>query len=319
MSAILISLAVGAGLMLTAVGILLKARDREEVLADILDMPYGERDVPVTAVTETHSSFVESAISLAGKMVARVDNRGSLAKHLELARIPLRVGEYVVLVGCAAVITAALLRISTGQAIFGLVGIVAGLGAGSYVPRFRIKRRRKKFEAQLPGALSLIASSLAAGHTFLRSIQMMCEEAEAPLSEEFARVVYETRLGDSVVDALDRMAVRLDIADVVWVVQAIKIQQTVGGKLADLLHTLADFIRAREEVRREVDVLTAEGRISAWVLGALPIGLMVFIQLVNPGYAEPMYHGGGLIALILTGVSIVTGFVVIRRMVKIEV
>jgi tight adherence protein B len=183
----------------------------------------------------------------------------------------------------------------------------------------RIRRRRRAFEAQLPGALSLIASSLAAGHTFLRSIQMMCEEAEAPLSEEFARVVYETRLGDSVVDALDRMADRLHIDDVRWVVQAIKIQQTVGGKLADLLHTLADFIRAREEVRREIDVLTAEGRISSWVLGALPFGLLFFIQLVNPGYAEPMYHGKGLIALGATGVSILTGFVVIRRMVKIEV
>jgi tight adherence protein B len=93
----------------------------------------------------------------------------------------------------------------------------------------------------------------------------------------------------------------------------------VGGKLADLLHTLADFIRAREEVRREVDVLTAEGRISAWVLSALPVCLFMFLQLSNPTYLEPMYHGGGLIALIGVAVSITTGFVVIRRMVKIEV
>ena len=100
---------------------------------------------------------------------------------------------------------------------------------------------------------------------------------------------------------------------------AIKIQQTVGGKLADLLHTLADFIRAREEVRREVDVLTAEGRISAWVLAALPVGLLGFLQMTNPDYVAPLYHGFGIIVLAGTGLSILTGFLIIRRMVNIEV
>ena len=186
-------------------------------------------------------------------------------------------------------------------------------------PKFKLRRRRRAFEAQLPGALSLIASSIAAGHTFLRAIQMMCEESDPPMSEEFARVVYETRLGDPVVDALGRMAARLEIKDLQWVVQAIRIQQTVGGKLADLLHTLADFIRAREEVRREVSVLTAEGRISAYVLGALPIGLLFVMQVINPGYLQPLLHGGGLLVLAATGLSVVTGVAVILRMVKIEV
>jgi tight adherence protein B len=148
---------------------------------------------------------------------------------------------------------------------------------------------------------------------------MMCEESEPPMSEEFARVVYETRLGDPVVDALERMAVRLDIRDLEWVVQAIRIQQTVGGKLADLLHTLADFIRAREEVRREVQVLTAEGRISAYVLGAMPVFLMFAVQVMNPGYMQPLLQGKGLLVLAATGLSVVTGVAVILKMVKIEV
>src|SRR4029077_3275769 len=122
---------------------------------------------------------------------------------------------------------------------------------------------------------------------------LMCEEAEPPIKDEFARVVYETQLGDPLVDALERMAARLDIRDVEWVVQAIRVQQTVGGKLADLLHTLADFIRAREEVRREVDVLTAEGRISAYILGGLPFGLFLLLSVSNPKYMQPMYHGWG--------------------------
>ncbi len=102
-------------------------------------------------------------------------------------------------------------------------------------------------------------------------------------------------------------------------VQAIRIQQTVGGKLADLLHTLADFIRAREEIRREVLVLTAEGRISAYVLGGLPIFLAVFIQISNPGYLDPMFQGWGPIWLGGALASIATGMAIIFRMIKVDV
>ena len=108
----------------------------------------------------------------------------------------------------------------------------------------------------------------------------------------------ETQLGDPLVDALERMAQRLDVRDVDWVVQAIRIQQTVGGKLADLLHTLADFIRAREEIRREIDVLTAEGKVSAYVLGALPaLPRASSSRCINPGYLDPMFEGWGPIWL----------------------
>src|SRR3546814_11188905 len=98
---------------------------------------------------------------------------------------------------------------------------------------------------------------------------MMTQEAGGPLAEEFGRVVSETELGDPLLDSLQRMADRLDIRDVDWVVQAIRIQQTVGGKLADLLHTLADFNRARDEIRREVDGFKSEGRGWAFVPGGV--------------------------------------------------
>ena len=316
---LLISVAVGLGLTAIVIGILLRARDREQSLADILDLPFGERDVPIESVTETRGHLVEGTVGLAEKMIGQLDARGSLSSSLERARIPLKPGEYIVVAACSAVVSAAFFELLTRSFVLAAAGFVLAPLAALGFPKFKIRRRRKAFEAQLPGALSLIASSIAAGHTFLRSIQMMCEESEAPLSEEFARVVYETRLGDPVVDALERMAVRLEIRDLVWVVQAIRIQQTVGGKLADLLHTLADFIRAREEVRREVDVLTAEGRISAWVLGALPVGLLLVMRVMNPGYTDPLLHGKGLLLLGATFASIAMGVGVIRRMVKIEV
>ena len=183
----------------------------------------------------------------------------------------------------------------------------------------RSAKRRKAFEQQMPEALSLIAASLEAGHTFLRSVEMMVEESAPPMAEEFERVLTEVRLGDPVIDAMQRLSDRLQIPDLAWVVQALRIQQTVGGKLAELLMTLAEFMRAREELRREVAVLTAEGRMSARVLGFLPLVVFMVIKTLNPEYVEPLLSGGGLIALIGAGVSVLTGIFVIKRMARIDV
>lgn len=310
---------VGGGLALVVGGLLFRVREREKALAEILDLPFGERDVRPDSVSEGYSPLVEGTIGLAGKVVEQFDEKGDMRAALERARIPMRPGEYVVTAGAATLALAAVLFGVTGAWVFGIVGLAVGPLAAAAFVRWRIAKRRKAFEAALPDALTLIASSLSAGHTFLRAIQMMCEEAEPPMSEEFGRLVAETRLGDPVVDALARMAKRLEIRDLDWVVQAIRIQQTVGGRLADLLHTLADFIRAREEVRRDVAVLTAEGRISAWVLTGLAPLMFLAIQVVSPDYMKPMYQGWGLIVLGGTAALMALGSVIIFRMCKIEV
>ncbi len=319
MTVIIPVLFVGLGLALLVAGVLARIRDRDRQLAEILELPYGERDVRVEGVSENLSPLVESTVGLAGRVVEQFDAKGAMAASLERARIPLRPGEYVLVTAAGSLGIATLLLALSGTWIFALLGAALGPLVSTVVVRRRISKRRKAFEAALPDALGLIASSLSAGHTFLRSIQMMCEEAPPPLSEEFSRLVSETRLGDPVVDALDRMAKRLQIRDLDWVVQAIRIQQSVGGKLADLLHTLADFIRAREEVRREVNVLTAEGRISAWVLSAMAPFMLFAINFVSPEYMKPMYHGLGLVVLLGTACMVAAGTFIIFRMTKIEV
>jgi len=310
---------VGGGLALVVGGLLFRVREREKALAEILDLPFGERDVRPDSVSEGYSPLVEGTIGLAGKVVDQFDEKGDMRAALERARIPMRPGEYAVIAAGATLALAAVLYGITGTLFVAAVGLVAGPLAAAGFIRHRIAKRRKAFEAALPDALTLIASSLSAGHTFLRAIQMMCEEAEPPMSEEFARVVAETRLGDPLVDSLARMAKRLEIRDMDWVVQAIRIQQTVGGRLADLLHTLADFIRAREEVRRDVAVLTAEGRVSAWVLTALAPLMFLAIQVLSPGYMKPMFQGWGLVVLGFTAMLMAAGSVIIFRMCKIEV
>jgi tight adherence protein B len=310
---------VGGGLALLAVGILTRVYAKEERLADILDLPWGEKDVDLPATVEQHSSLVENTIGVAGRIIDQMDEKGSLLTLLERSRIPVRPGEFALFVLAGGVTLGALVTAVTQSFIFGGASALASPFIALVFLRRRVEKRTKKFEEQFPEALTLIASSMSAGHTFLRSIQMMCEEAEAPISEEFARVVHETQLGDPLVDALARMAVRLDIRDVEWVVQAIRIQQTVGGKLADLLHTLADFIRAREEIRREIQVLVAEGKISAYVLGALPIFLGFFVQVSNPGYLAPMFEGWGLVWIGGALASIAVGMGMIFRMIKVDI
>ncbi|MEY2399346.1 MAG: pilus assembly protein CpaF [Actinomycetota bacterium] len=324
----LVPVVVGLGLTTIVVGFLLRARERAEAMNSLMDLArfgedaFGDEE---EAKIEQAKSLIDvstisrGAVSLAGRLIAQVDEQGALAASLERARIPLRAGEYVVVGTCVSTVTALLVATITNSWILGgILFVVAVLGAAKF-PSLRSARRRKALSRQLPDALSLIASSLSAGHTFLRAIQMMCEEADPPLADEFGRVVFEVRLGTPLVDALGHMADRVGVADLAWVVQAIRIQQTVGGKLAELLHTLADFIRARDEVRREVDVLTAEGRVSAWVLGGMPVFLLLAVQTLNPGYAKPLFHGHGLYALAFTAVSIAVGVGVIVKMVKIEV
>ncbi|MEA2900885.1 MAG: pilus assembly protein CpaF [Actinomycetota bacterium] len=319
MTTILAVLAVAGGLSLVVAGVFSRSRDRQRQLAEILELPYGERDIRVEGVTENLSPLVEGTVQAAGRMVTQFDSKGSLAASLERARVPLRPGEFVLVTLAGSLALAALMLALSSTWFFALVGLLIGPLLASTLVKHRIAKRRKQFEAALPDALGLIASSLTAGHTFLRAIQMMCEESPPPLSEEFSRLVSETRLGDPVVDALDRMAQRLQIRDLDWVVQAIRIQQQVGGRLADLLHTLADFIRAREEVRREVAVLTAEGRISAWVLTALAPFMAFAINFVSPDYMKPMFHGVGLIVLMGTAAMVAMGSFIIFRMTKIEV
>jgi tight adherence protein B len=315
-SAWLAVLLVGGGLSMIAIGVLNHFYRRDEELAQILDLPWGEQDVELQAIAQKRSPIVENTVGAATALVDSVDAKGSLLAKLERSRVPLRPGEFVVITIAGGLTAGAVIAAATSNFWFGIAGVLAApFVANAYLGRL-ISKRRKKFEEQFPEALTLIASSLSAGHTFLRSIQMMTQEASGPLAEEFGRVVSETELGDPLLDSLQRMADRLDMRDVDWVVQAIRIQQTVGGKLADLLHTLADFIRAREEIRREVDVLTAEGRVSAFVLGGMPVGLLAFISVVNPDYMSPMYQGWGWVWLGIAAAITAGSITIILRMVN---
>lgn len=307
---------VGLGVAVATGGLVARARERDAELAEILGLPYGEGDVDVTRLAAEHGTVVAGTLGLANRAVTRWDTANALRSRIERADLSLRPAELVVVSVAFALAVGLVVAAVTG--LLWSVGVVLAITplAVRMVLEALANRRAKRFASQLPDALSLVASSLSAGHTFLRAIQMMAEEYDRPLADEFRRVVSETQLGSPLVDSLERMAARLQIRDVDWMVQAIRIQQTVGGQLAELLATLAEFMRARDEVRREVNVLTAEGRISAYVLGAMPVLLFLAVQVLNPGYMDPMLQGWGILWLGLTLLSMAIGMGVILRMVK---
>ncbi|MVA76534.1 type II secretion system protein F [Auraticoccus sp. F435] len=178
-------------------------------------------------------------------------------------------------------------------------------------------RRQKAFADQLEDSLQLMSSGLRAGHSLLQALNGVAQEAEQPTSEEFARIINETRLGRELGQSLEAAARRMDSEDFVWVTQAIAINREVGGNLAEVLDGVAHTIRERNQIRRQVQALSAEGRLSAYVLMALPVGVTLFLGVANPGYIARFTQslvGYGLIGLSV--VLMVVGALWLRKVVS---
>lgn len=311
----LAALAVGLGLAIVVVGLLVRARSRQDEILRYLELPFAEEDVDPTELAE-RVGLLAPTTGAVDEMLEQLDLVERIGAKLQKARLPVRPGEYVLLAAAVTLAVGMWIALFTGMWVAGLVAVVlVPFGFMAFLDR-RVSLRARAFEEQLPPTLGLIASSLRSGHTLLRSIDMMVEESAPPMSEEFERVLAETRLGLPLMDALDRMAERVELKDFEWIVHAIRIQQSTGGKLADLLFTLAEYMRAREEVRREVRVLTAEGRFSAYVLLSLPVLVGFWIQFTNPGYFASMLQPIGYLMLGGGVLMMGMGSFIITRMVK---
>jgi tight adherence protein B len=276
--------------------------------------------VPVEVVSESPERGELSALTvrLAG-VFGRIDTTGALEQRLDRASIPLRSGEYLVISAGAALMLAVLAGFLFGNIIASAAAILLVALVAWYLPTNRANKRIKKMQEQLPDALALMAASVEGGQTFQRSIDMYRRDARPPLSQELDRVMAEVAVGSDLVIALENMAERSGVEDLKWAVEAVRIQQSTGGRLAPILHTLAAFMRTRQEVRREVQTLSAEGRMSGYVLFAIPLFLVFALEMKDPHYLDPMLHGAGLVVLIFTAGLMALGFWIVRRMVNIKV
>lgn len=261
--------------------------------------------------------------------VAKGKRGGQIARNLARADIKLTVTEFIGIKMLAA-LGGAGVGAFVGRAAPAAMFLAALVGAVliSFVPDMYVnsmaKRRLKSFGNQLGDTIGMVANSLRSGYSFLQSMELVSREAPAPMSQEFRRVVQEVGLGLSTSQALDNLLKRVPSDDLDLLITAVNIQQEVGGNLAQILETIGHTIRERVRIKGEVQVLTAQGRISGYVITGLPIALAIFITLMNPSYMAPLFTFGmppkaWCCFPIASMTMIVVGYVIMMKIVDIEI
>jgi len=262
--------------------------------------------------------LTQRATQLADRGLEQRGRRRVLGDALEHAGMALRPGEFIVL-GITSAFVALVVGYLVGGVIMGLVfGALVAVGF-----RFSVsvlaERRRSRFGSQLGDTLQLLSGSLRAGYGMLQALDAVAREAESPTCEEFGRVVIETRLGRNPSESLHALAKRMGNEDFEWVVQAMDIHREVGGDLTEVLDTVAATIRQRDQLRRQVKSLSAEGRLSAGILFILPFGMFVAMKVINPEYISELTGSTiGRIMLVFAMFLLFMGGMWLRKLVKLE-
>ena len=283
---------------------------------------FAQRRVTATA---SPSAVSEQMLQLSDRLIKDRAGTARSALLLERADLPLRANEWYVLRALAVIVFgAAGWLLMHGSPVVGFVGLVMGAASGLLVPalflRFAAKRRARKFERQLPDVLTLVASSLSTGFSLPQAIDAIVRDASEPSAKEFGRALAEARIGADLEDTLDRIAVRMDSRNLEWTTMAIRVQRQVGGSLAETLRTTAHTLRERESLKREVAALSAEGKLSAGILIALPIGMFLYMVRVNYEYVSLLWTTAMGVAMLVGSVlGLVIGVFWMRKVVQVEV
>jgi tight adherence protein B len=281
------------------------------------------------------SEMISSSVALAqlNRVVERRDFGANLAREIARADLKIKVSEYLA-IWAGAIVGLPLLFVVLSLGLPALRNPIALLIAaliGFMLPRFWLGRRKSgrlsAFNKQLPDTITLLANALRAGSSFLQAIELVVRESRPPVSTEFGRVIREVNLGLPFEQALENMVRRVRSDDLELMATAISIQHTVGGNLAEILDSIAYTIRERVRIKGEIRTLTAQQRLSGYVVGFLPIGLAGFLFVAAPNFMEPMFANppavlglpAGVVILIFGGFMMFMGFMFIRKIVDIEV
>lgn len=307
---------IGAGSVFVALLLLallsIPSQRRRRSAAGILgaDQPTGPSVAPAASpgIGERLSSMADSALD-------RGDRRRGLSAALESAAINLRPGEFLVLAIAIGLVFALVLFSLMGPLGF-IVGLVSAPLLGRMIVESRAGSRRKAFGEQLPDLLQMMVSSLRSGYGLPQALDAVANQVADPARAEMQRVLLEVRIGRDPTDAMQSMADRMKSRDFEWVVAAIHINREVGGELAVILENVAETVRERQQLARQVRTLTAEGRLSAYILTGLPFILVVLLSLSSPGYFDPFKQAPGPF-LIVMGLALLTvGWLWMRKIIK---
>ncbi len=242
-----------------------------------------------------------------------------LEKELEKADIPMKGSEMAFLI-----IVLILIGIVFGWLLWGLLGSLFGGLFGYLFPplfiRLKQKRRLNQFNQQISDCLVLISNSLKAGFSFFQAIDLVAKEMGAPIANEFSRVLKEMNLGFTVEETLMDMVERVGSDDLDMVIHAVLIQRQVGGNLAEVLDNIGFTIRERIRIKGEIKTLTAQGRMSGFIIALLPVGLSLLLATMNPGYFELLWTTTlGRVFIALAIILEFVGIIIIRKIVNVRI
>ena len=303
-------LVAAVALLFLSGGIAQRRQKRVRLTAENARRFAGSKNAALSALANRATELAER--SLEGERGGRIN------RLLEQAGIAMRPAEFVVLTGVGVVV-----GLTVGYIIFGVLGALVGASLVLVVARFYLSRKAEKrteaFGEQLSDTLYIMAGSLRAGFGLLQAIDVVAAEAPSPTAEEFQRVKVEIQLGRDTDEALAAMAERVRSEDFRWVTEAIEIHREVGGDIAEILDSVNATIRDRNQIRRRIRALSAEGRISALVLILLPLALVLLIWFINPSYlAELTDTNVGRLLIAVGLVAMVIGVVWIRRVIRLQ-
>ena len=278
-----------------------------------------EREEPSAVLGQ--SAIARSVLELAGRVVQRQGLEERTALRLDRAEVPLRPAEWLIVrVGVMAAAFAIFVLVS-GSVLWGLLtGAVVGWAATAVWLSLKASRRVRKFADALPEVLTLVAGSLSTGYSLPQSLDAVVREGSQPMAGELGRALAQARLGVPLEDALDDVAKRMDSRDFSWAVMAIRIQRDVGGNLSEVLRTASGTLRERAALRRQVSALSAEGRLSAYVLVGLPISMAAYMFTLRRDYIRPLYTQGlGIAMLVAAVILVIVGSLWMRKLIQVEV
>jgi tight adherence protein B len=319
--ALLAAFVIGVGLVM---GVYTGAMKLPEVLAQRkLQNRLNELSAPVDETT-TDKALVK--LSEAGplpaleRMISGTERGSAFGRWIEQSGLKLSISGVLIIALVCAVLFAILVTMLTRSPF----GIPAGFAIGFALPfmflKFKRTKRLRAFEEQFPEALDLIARALKAGHAFATGLKMAADELDEPVGPEFRKTFDEQNFGLPLKDALENLTLRLPILDVRFFATAVLIQRETGGNLSEILENLAHVVRERFKILRQVRVYTAHGRLTGYVLLALPAVLGIALSFINPDHMNMLFRErmGQILLMVAMGMQI-AGYIWIKQVVKIEV
>ncbi len=277
---------------------------------------HGETGRPISK----EKTALNKAIGLTSSLVEKKSFASELQSILDQAGLSLKLSEFVFFHFSGTILAGLFGYFSTHSIFYASIFVILATISPLVLIQILKSRRKALFHAHLPDTLSLTAGALKAGYSFVQAISMVTEETKPPISSEFKRVLAEARLGLSIEEALDHMAERVKSINFDWTVMAVKIQKEVGGNLAEILEILAATIRERDRVERQIDVLTAEGKLSSIILFCLPFLLGLVIFILNPSYVQILFtHVFGIAMVAISLILMLIGGIWLKKIISIEV